>query len=438
MSETLTNTWRSAIAYTHRELKFDLTAGLIVFLVAIPLCLGIALASGAPLFAGLLSGVIGGIVVGSLSGSQVSVSGPAAGMAAVVVSALVALGDFNTFLLAVLISGIIQIIVGIMRAGFIAEYVPSNVVQGLLCAIGILLIVKQLPLAFTLSADFNELQKYLLETTEGLSLSPLYVLTYHLNSGAAIISIISLTTLIFFEKTTIKSLQNFPATILVVLIGIIINELFVLTDSLFMQHSEYLVNIPHLKNVSEILMQIQFPNWNAFTNMQVYFYGFILAAVASLESLLNVKAGEKLDKKHRICSKDQELIAQGAGNFLSGLIGGLPITSVIVRTSVNIQSGAKTKAAAVFHGIFLLSAVLLIPQILNKIPLACLASILIHTGFKLTKPAIYRDIYKQGLSRFIPFLSTVISIVLFNVLLGVLIGLAISFFLSSKPIARHA
>jgi carbonic anhydrase len=415
--------------YGRRYLKFDLVSAIVVFLVAIPLCLGIALASGAPLFSGILSGIIGGVVVGSLSGSHVSVSGPAAGMAAVVVAALAQLGDFNTFLLALTLAGLIQIVVGSLKAGFIADYVPSNVVQGLLCAIGLLLIIKQLPLAFTHSADFNELKTHLLEVTEeGVSLVPLLKLSEHINAGAMLITVLSLGLLIYFDKTKNKILKEIPAPILAVILGVVMNEFFIWTDSALIQSSPQLVNIPKTEGLSDFLGQLQYPNLNEWANPKVYLYAFILCIVASLETLLNFKAGEKLDKQRRHSSSSQELIAQGMGNMIAGIVGGIPITSVIVRTSINIQAGAKTKISTILHGLFILFAVMLIPGALNKIPLSSLAAILIYTGYKLNKPAIYKDIYAQGLDRFIPFVTTIICIIVFNLLTGILIGLAVSFF----------
>lgn len=312
---------------------------------------------------------------------------------------------------------------------FIAEYIPSNVVQGLLCAIGILLIIKQLPLAFTLSTDLKELKVHLLESTESLAFNPLYRMHEHLNNGAAIISLISFAILIFSEKTKIEWLKGVPAPIIVVIAGIVINEIFLMTQSSFAQAYPHLVNIPEHNGFSDLLGQLQYPSWSAWSNPKVYLYAFIMAIVASLESLLNVKAGEKLDSKHRYCSKDQELLAQGFGNLAAGLVGGIPVTSVIVRTSVNIQAGSKSKVSTILHGIFLFLAVLLIEDWLNKIPLSSLAAILIFTGYKLTKPSIYRAIYAQGMDRFIPFIATVVSIVSFNLLIGILIGLAISLFL---------
>lgn len=424
--------------YNKRYFKFDLVAGIVVFLVAIPLCLGIALASGAPLFSGILSGVIGGVVVGFLSGSQISVSGPAAGMAAVVVTAVAHIGDFNSFLLALLLAGFIQIIIGSLRAGFVADYVPSNVVQGLLCAIGILLIIKQLPLAFTLSADFNELKTHLLETTDSFTLSPILALYHHINTGALIITLLSLAVLIYFDKTRNKILKEIPAPIIVVIAGVFLNEIYMWTDSALIQDSPQLVNIPQSEHIYDLFNKLQYPNWAAWTNPQVYIYACIIAIVASLETLLNFKASERLDKQKRHASTNRELVAQGVGNMTAGLIGGIPITSVIVRTSINIQAGSKTKMSIILHGLFILFAVMLIPGALNKIPLSSLAAILIYTGYKLNKPTIYRSIYAQGSDRFIPFIVTVIGIIAFNLLMGILIGLTISLFyiLKSNSQAR--
>ena len=424
--------------YSKRYLKFDLVAAIVVFLVAIPLCLGIALASGVPLFSGILSGIIGGIIVGIFSGSHVSVSGPAAGMAAVVVTTVTQLGDFQVFLLALMLAGVIQIIIGACKAGFIADYVPSNVVQGLLCAIGILLIIKQLPLAFTLSADFAELKTHLLETTEALSISPLLALQHHLNSGAILITALSLGTLIYFEKTQNKILKEIPGPIVVVILGIFLNEIFMWIDTPMIQDSPQLVNIPKTKALHEFFDQLTFPDWSAWLNPKVYLYALVISIVASLETLLNLKAGERLDKLRRHSSPSQELIAQGIANTTAGLVGGIPVTSVIVRTSINIQAGSKTKMATILHGVFILFAVMLIPDALNKIPLSSLAAILIYTGYKLNKPSIYHNIYKQGMDRFIPFIVTVISIIIFNLLTGILIGLGISllYILQSNSKAR--
>lgn len=432
MTETLLYNLRKLRIYKSRNLKFDFISAIVVFLVAIPLCLGVALASGAPLFSGILSGIIGGIVVGSLSGSSVSVSGPAAGMAGVVLAALSQLDSFQTFLLALAFAGVLQVIIGSLRAGFIADYIPTNVIQGLLCAIGILLISKQLPLAFTLSSSMAELKDHLLDVTSSFSLSPLLNISMHINTGAMIISLSCMAVLIFFDKTTLHWLKSIPGPIVAVFVGITLNEIFSLSGSFLTQHGPHLVNIPKHEGFMEFLSEMQSPNWQALDNPKVYLYALIIAIVASLESLLNVKAGEKLDKSRRYCSKDQELLAQGFGNLIAGLVGGIPITSVIVRTSVNIQAGSKTKFSAILHGFFILIAVAAIPELLNKIPLSSLAAILIYTGYKLTKPSIYFNIYRQGAARYIPFFTTVICIVALNLLSGIIIGLTISLFFILK------
>lgn len=414
--------------YRKRNLKFDLIAAIVVCLVAIPLCLGIALASNAPLFSGLLGGIIGGIIVGFFSASQISVSGPAAGLTSIVVASIATLGGFENFLMALTLAGIMQCIIGAYRAGFIADYVPSNVVQGLLCAIGILLITKQLPLAFTLSNNLAELKLHLLETTEEFAVAPVYELYHHLNMGATLLSLISIAILVFFDKTQNIRLKKIPAPIIVVLIGIILNEIFMFRDSSLTQNTPQLVQIPNHKTWVSYFHEFTHPNFFALTNPKVYLQAFIIMAVASLESLLNLQAAEKLDIKKRDASKNRELLAQGIGNVVAGLLGAIPITSVVVRTSVNIHAGARTKLAAIFHGFFLLIAVILIPTWLNKIPLSSLAAILIFTGYKLTKPVVYKRMYAEGLDRFIPFIATIFSIVAFNLLEGILIGLAISFF----------
>ncbi|MDF1647100.1 MAG: SulP family inorganic anion transporter [Legionellaceae bacterium] len=432
MNNTLTMFSRHFRIYRKRQLKFDLIAALVVFFVAIPLCLGIALASGAPLLSGILSGIIGGIIVGALSSSQVSVSGPAAGLAAVVITAIAQLGDFNTFLLALFLAGILQIITGTLRAGFFAEYVPSNVIQGLLSAVGILLIFKQLPLAFTLTSSLSELKMHLLDATEGFSFKPLRDVSYHINSGAMIISTLSLIMLVYFERTKLKWVKAVPGTIIVVAFGIMLNELFILMHSYLAQNSLQLVNIPQHSKLTDWLEQLHFPKWSAWSNPNVYVYAGILAIVASLESLLNIKAAEKLDRKHARTSKDRELVAQGFGNLAAGLIGGLPVTSVIVRTSLNIQAGSRTKAATIFHGLYLLIAIVSIPALLNRIPLCSLAAVLIYTGYKLSSPKLFKTVYAQGPDRFIPFLVTLIGIVTLNLLTGIIIGLLTSLFFILK------
>ena len=432
MSLELTNTLRKIRIYRKRQLKFDVTAAIVVFLISIPLCLGIALASGAPLLSGILSGIIGGFVVGILSGSHVSVAGPAAGMCAVVLSVITQLGGFDVFLLALFIAGIYQVIAGLLRAGFIADYVPSNVIQGLLSAVGLLIIVKQIPLAFTLSHSIASLKTELLDISSGFSLEPLREVSIHINTGAVILSLSALMILILVDNTKNRWIRSLPGPFVVVVMGIILNEVFLLSGSSFAQIGPHLVNIPKHAGLGDFLAQMQSPDWSALKNPHVYVLAFLISSVASLENLLNIKAGERLDIKRRYCSKDRELIAQGIGNMVAGLVGGIPITAVIVRTSVNIQAGAKTKMSTILHGAFILFAMMLIPDALNKIPLSSLAGVLIYTGYKLTKPSMYIAMYRQGLDRFIPFLITVICILCFNLLLGILAGLFISLFFILK------
>jgi carbonic anhydrase len=427
---------RRLLRYPRGYLKYDLTAGIVVFLVAIPLCLGVALASGAPLFSGVIAGILGGIVVGLISESQVSVSGPAAGMVAVVLAAITQLGSFETFLLALFFAGILQITIGLCRAGFIADFIPSNVIQGLLCAIGILIIIKQVPFAFTYTSDNALLLNELRNSAKTLSLQPLEDIAYHINLGATFISIVSLALLIYFDKTKINIFKKLPSPVIVVTIGILINEAYDRIWPDFAQFSSELVNIPVSGSFASFFSQFIHPNWAALTNPSVYFYAFILTCVASLEALLNIEAVEKLDKVRRYVSRNRELVAQGVGNSLAGLIGGIPITSVIVRSSVNIQAGAKSKVSAIFHGLLILFVAIAVPHWINLIPLASLAAILIYVGFKLTKPSIYREVYYQGFSRFMPFIITVVAIVATDLLTGVLIGLFFSFFFILRDNSR--
>ncbi len=423
---------RAAKIYFRRHLKYDLSASIVVFLIAVPLCLGIALASGAPLYSGMVSGIIGGLVVGFLSASTISVCGPAAGIAAVVIAALSQLHDFQTVLLAIFFSGFLQILASQFRLGFFADYFPSSVVKGMLSAIGILLIFKQIPLAFTLSKNFGELKFHLLEASEGSYIHPLLNLSFHINTGAVFLSSLSLFTLFYFEKNKTKYFSYIPAAIVVVVIGTLLNEWFNYHHSILTQHGPHLVNIPAAYSFGQFWGQLASPNWQAWNNPLVYLYAFIFASITSLESLLNTTASEKLDLKHQMVDKNQELFAQGVGNILAGLMGGLPITTVIINTSVNIQNHAKTKLATMLYGGLLFASFFLLAELINRIPICILASILIYTGYKLTQPKIYLQIYRQGMIRFIPFIITVIAVVLFNVLFGVLLGLLVNIFFILK------
>lgn len=417
--------------YQKRYVKYDLIAGFVVFLIAIPLCLGIALASGAPLLSGLIAGAIGGIVVGILSQSPVSVSGPAAGLIALVLAAISQLGSFPLFLTALVLAGIFQLFFGMAKAGFLADYIPSNVIQGLLCAIGIMIIIKQLPFILTHHQQEALLLQQLKEAVL-FNFDSIRHITAPINEGALLIAVLSLALLIYGEKTQIKALKKIPTPILVVLLGVLINECFIYFFPALTQSHEHLVNIPIQKSFNDFLQGMSRPDWHGLLNYNVYVYGLLIAILASIETLLNLQATEKLDLKRRYVSRNRELVAQGVGNLLNGLAGGLPITSVIVRSSVNIQSGAKTKLSVILHGIFIVAAVLIFPEWINEIPLASLAAILIFIGYKLAKVSIFVDLYRQGYERFIPFIATVIAIITTNLLLGVLIGLLTSLFFILK------
>lgn len=406
------------------NIKQDFPASLVVFLVALPLCLGVALASGAPLLSGLISGIIGGVVVGFLSQSHTSVSGPAAGLAAVVLSSIMQLGSFETFLLAVVIAGVIQVIMGIAKAGFIANYIPSNVIKGLLAAIGLILILKQIPHAFGIDKDVENDFTFFQQDGEN-TFSELLSIVNYFSWGSVVITILSMLVLIYWDKISIKSLKIIPVSLFVVILGVVCNALFVNYFPSFAIETTHLVHIPKFDGIQSLLT---FPNFSSISNYQVWVVAFTIAIVASLETLLNLEAVENIDPHKRQASPNTELWAQGVGNIFSGLIGGIPITSVIVRSSVNINAGAATKVSTILHGLFLLISLILLSSIINLIPLASLASILILTGYKLTKVSLFRDMYKKGLNQFIPFVVTILAIVFTDLLIGVLIGLAVSIF----------
>lgn len=414
------------IMNTLKYAKYDIPAAIVVFLVALPLCLGIALASGAPLFSGIISGIIGGIVVGMISGSQTSVSGPAAGLAAVVLASITKLGTFEILLVAIMIAGVLQLAMGIFRAGFIANYIPSNVIKGLLAAIGILLILKQIPHAIgydQTDADNFSFAQANGENTFSAIGSALSVIT----PGALIISLISVLMLVYWDKTPFHKFKLLPAPLFVVALSILLNILFNKFVPALGIEQTHMVDIPPI-DTGNLGAYLHFPDITHFANRDVWVVGITIAIVASLETLLNLEAVDKVDPHKRESPPNRELVAQGVGNILAGFLGGLPVTSVIVRSSVNIQSGNKTKASAVLHGIFMLVSVLLLAPMLNLIPLSALAAILITTGYKLAKVSVFRDMYQKGWSQFVPFVITVLAIVFTDLLMGVLIGLAAGVF----------
>lgn len=414
--------------FTLQNLRKDIPASIVVFLVAVPLCLGIALASGAPLFSGLISGIIGGLVVGWMSGSHTSVSGPAAGLSAVVLAEITNLGSFETFLLAVVLAGVIQVVLGVARAGFISDYVPTNVVKGLLAAIGIILILKQLPHAIgydsDVEGDFSFMQPDGLNT-----FSELLVGLSNFAPAAIIISVISLALLIGWDKSWLRRLP-IPSALAVVLVGMALNEWLFAGSTGLRLAGNHLVTIP-ISDAGALMGffdNLSFPNWAGLANQGVYTAAITIAVVATIETLVNLEAIDKLDPQKRHAPPNRELIAQGTGNILSGLVGGLPVTSVIVRSSANIDAGAQTKASTMMHGGLLLVFVVIAPGILNMIPLASLAAILLVTGYKLASVKMFRDFYAKGMNQFIPFITTVVAIVFTDLLIGTLLGLACSVF----------
>lgn len=408
-----------------RNLKYDLPSGLVVYLVALPLCLGVALASGAPLLSGIISGIIGGVIVGFFSGSQTSVSGPAAGLAAIVLASITKLGGFEVFSTALLIAGVLQMAGGYFKGGIIANYIPSNVIKGLLAAIGVLLILKQIPHAIGYDADHEDAFSFIQPNGEN-TFSHLFGSFKHFNPGSLVISFISILLLILWNKTVLKKVKILPASLVVVAFSIGINEVFRRFIPDFYIKGHHLVNIPSL-GISE-LFTIKLPNFSALGNYNVWIVAFTIAIVASLETLLNLEAIDNIDPHKRESPPNKELIAQGLGNMLAGFFGGLPVTSVIVRSSVNIDAGAKTKLSAILHGIFLLISILTITSVLNMIPLAALAAILIMTGYKLAKGKLFKEMFQKGWNQFIPFMATILGILFTDLLIGILIGLGVSIF----------
>jgi len=418
----------------------DFTAGLVVFLVALPLCLGVALASGAPLLSGVLSGIVGGILVGVLSGSHASVSGPAAGMTAIVAAQIALLGSFPAFLLSVVLAGLIQIGLGFAQAGFIAAFIPSSVIKGLLAAIGVILILKQLPHIFGHDRDPEEDMSFQQPDHEN-TFSELLRTIEDIHPGASVIGIVSIAVLFVWDKWKPLKNSGVPAPLIVVLLGVGMSWLFQQLGGTWVIAESHLVQVPVADSVTGFLAFLQWPDFSQWTNQSVYIAAVTIAAVASLETLLNLEAVDKLDPQRRTSPPSRELVAQGFGNVVAGFIGGLPMTSVIVRSSVNINAGGKTKLSAITHGIFLLVSVIFLPAWLNTIPLSCLAAILLVTGIKLVSPALVKQMWSEGRYQFIPFAVTIAAIVLTDLLIGILIGLAvgIGFILNSnmrRPMRR--
>jgi MFS superfamily sulfate permease-like transporter len=421
-------------------LAFDIPASVVVFLVALPLCLGIALASGAPLFSGILAGVIGGVVVGALSRSPLSVSGPAAGLTSIVVVSIQDLGSFSIFLTCVVLAGLIQVAFGFMKAGSIGHFVPVAVIKGMLAAIGLILILKQLPHAVGYDVDFEGDESFLQGDGKNTFSDILEAFNYF-TPGAIVVAAISLIILVVLDYPSLKRFKFFrifPSALFVVFVGIAINMLTKKYFPALEIQSSHLVNFSGKSETTRFIDFFTFPDFTQFRNIKVYIVAITLALVASLETLLSIEAADKLDPFKRITPLDHELKSQGIANVLSGLVGGLPVTSVIVRTSANVASGARTKMSTITHGILLLLAVVLIPSFLELIPLASLAAILLVVGYKLTSIKVYTEMFRKGYSQFIPFLVTVIAILFSDLLMGVFIGILVSVFFVLKTNFKSA
>ena len=408
----------------------DLSAAIVVFLIAIPLCLGIAVASGLNEFSGIVGGIVGGIIVGMISGSQLSVSGPAAGLTAIVAAAILKLPAAEAFFLAVVLAGIFQLLLGIFKLGIIGDYVPNSVIKGMLAAIGIILILKQLPHLVGYDKDFEGDETFIQISGENTFSSVVNALN-HLTPIAVLIGFLGIAILIIYETAWMKSKKVFQiinGPLVVVIMGVLIYKITKNIPAAYTLEPGQLVNIPVAASAAEFFSFFRMPDWSFITNPDVWITGGTLALVASLETLLGLEAVDKLDPYKRVSPTNRELIAQGSGNIVSGLLGGLPLTSVIVRSSANIQAGAKTKASAIIHGLLIFVCVAFVPNLLNIIPKSALAAILIFTGYKLAKPSLIREYFNKGWEQFMPFVVTVLAIVLTDLLKGVLIGIGLGIF----------
>ncbi len=411
------------------SIKSDFASGLVVFLVALPLCLGIALASGAPLFSGIISGVIGGIVVGLLSKSHISVSGPAAGLTAIVLVAITDLGAFDVFLTAVLIAGLIQLALGFLKAGGISNFFPTNVIEGMLAGIGVIIFLKQIPKALGSDVSVGSGLKIFTDVAASFG---------DIKFGVVIITAISLSIILIWGKIPVlKNIKMLPAALIAVTIGILINE-FIFKGTSLEITSKYLVSLPVPTTIEEFKAILVLPDFSSFLNPKVWMVGFTIAIVASIETLLCIEAADRMDAQKRYTDTNVELKAQGIGNIVSAFLGGLPMTSVVVRTSANVNAGAKTKLSAIIHGVLLLISVLTIPFILNKIPFATLAAILLLIGYKLANPIVFKHFWHGGKYQFLPFILTFLAVVFTDLLKGVALGMIVSIFFILKGNMKRA
>ena len=418
----------------------DLPASIVVFFVAVPLCLGIALASGAPLFSGIIAGIVGGIIVGIASGSPLGVSGPAAGLAVIVLTSIAALGSWPAFLLAVVLAGVIQLALGFAKAGFIAYFFPSSVIKGMLTGIGLLIILKQLPHALGRDKDAVGDDAFLQADGQN-TFSEIFKALDFITPGALLIAALSLLILILWDTVLTKKhkiFQLIQGPIVVVVLGIVMNYLFKAGALNFNLDEDQVVRLPVAHNLTGFFSQFTFPDFSAIINFEVWKIAIVLAIVASLETLLCVEATDKMDPNKRVTPTNRELKAQGLGNIVSGLIGGLPVTQVIVRSSANISFGGKTKLSAILHGVFLLISAITIASLMNMIPLASLAAILLMVGYKLAKPVLFKQMFKLGWEQFIPFIATVIGILATDLLKGITIGILFGIFYTLRHSYRNS
>ncbi|HIE90504.1 MAG: SulP family inorganic anion transporter [Methylophilaceae bacterium] len=412
------------------DLKADFTASIVVFFVALPLCLGIALASGAPLFSGVIAGIVGGIIVGVASGSPLGVSGPAAGLAVIVLTAIGTLGSFESILLSIVLAGVFQLLLGFMGAGVIAYFFPSSVIKGMLSGIGLLIILKQIPHALGYDLEFEGNDAFILPDGSNTFTEIISAFDF-LTPGAVLISFISLSMLILWERVLSKKhkvFQVIQGPVVVVMFGILMSNLYQNGMFSFVLDSSQMVSLPIANSLADFITFFTFPDYSQITNVEIYKVAFVIAIVASLETLLCVEATDKLDPYRRVTPTNRELKAQGLGNIASGLVGGLPITQVVVRSSANIEFGGKSKLSAIFHGLFLLVSVITIAEYLNMVPLASLATILLIVGYKLVKPALFVEVYKLGWEQFVPFIVTIVAIILLDLLRGITAGLLVGIF----------
>jgi MFS superfamily sulfate permease-like transporter len=413
-----------------KNVLYDLKAGIVVFLVALPLCLGIALACKVPLFSGIIAGVVGGIIVTIFSGSKYSVSGPAAGLTAIVLASISQLGSFQVFLAAVVFAGVMQLILGILKAGSIGNYIPNAVIKGMLAGIGIILILKQIPHLFGYDKDPEGDEQFIQLADGENSFTELVNMINFITPGAIIIGLLSFAILILSERPFYKKnkiLSFLPGPLLAVVTGILLTVAFKSNPFLAID-AQHLVKLPSISNFSDLKANLIFPDFSFVNTSGFWMVVVTLAVVASLETLLGIEAIDKLDADGNLSNTNKELLAQGIGNIACGFLGGLPVTSVIVRSSANINSGAKTKLSVIIHAVLLLVSVLLLPNLLAMIPNACLAAILIMTGLKLTKYAIFKEQWKFGLEQFIPFVITIVVMLVTDLLKGVCAGLVVAIF----------